>query len=491
MPAFCVGKLFVRRVTPNTLSIESAFTHFCVQGICIYPSEEIALAQKAQKMETIYDGLSDSKVQTRRRLCVCSQLKTELKSKFHRDRSIRIALKILIVSLLITSNPPKIKAQCQQDFSLENRDSDILLKNEYNFDVPILLMAAGVGVTFFDNSLHNIKELNYPSFDHSYDDYTQYLPAALMLSLKTFGVKSRSTWGQMLVSDAFGIAITTISVNALKYTISRSRPDNSANNSFPSGHTATAFMTATMLHKEYGHKSPWYSVGAYTCASITGVTRILNNRHWMGDVVVGAGIGVLSVELGYLLGDIIFKKSRSTSFFTPPNTKNRNPTFVAVKMGQRSDLSDYTLDGGESLKIEHGSYLGIEGAWYLHKRFGIGGQVGMSAYQYNLDNLSTPSLYGAYTLNLGLYNSQPIASCFRIENKILFGKDLQQEESELDGLVSVNNNINYTFGTSFAYWAKDNFQLKIYCDYIVCPNFIGSNIGQEISTGISMAYMFN
>lgn len=442
-------------------------------------------------MKTIYDGLSDSEVQTREGMCVCTLLKTDLKGKFRRGRSIRIALKIFIVSLLITSYPIKIKSQNQQDFSFENRDSNIPLKSEYNFDIPIILMATGIGVTFFDNNLHNIKELNYPSFQHSYDDYTQYLPAALMLSLKTFGVKSRSTWGQMLVSDALGIAITTISVNALKYSISRSRPNNSANNSFPSGHTATAFMTATMLHKEYGDSSPWYSIGAYTCASITGITRILNNKHWMGDVLVGAGIGILSVELGYLIGDIIFKKPRSTYFFTPPNTKNINPTFVAIKMGQRSNISDYTLEGGESLKINHGSYLGIEGAWYLHKRFGIGGQVGMSAYQYNLDNLANSLLYGAYTLNIGLYNSQPIASCFRVENKILFGKDLKQEESELNGLVSVNNNINYTFGTSLAYWAKDNFQLKIYCDYIVCPNFIGSNIGQEISTGISMAYMFN
>lgn len=442
-------------------------------------------------MKIIYDGLLGSTIEPKPKTCVCTQEQTNLRSKHCGYSAIKRTLKIIMVCMLTTRNPIKTKAQYQQNFSLENKDSKILLKNEYSFDIPIILMATGVGTTFIDNNLYNIKELNYPSFQHSYDDYTQYLPAALMLSLKTFGVESRSTWGQMLVSDVFSIAITTISVNALKYSIKRLRPDNSAYNSFPSGHTATAFMTATMLHKEYGHKSPWYSVGAYTCASITGITRILNNRHWMGDVLMGAGIGILSTELGYLLGDIILKTPRSTSFFSPPNTKYRKPSFVAIKMGLRSNYTDYTLNNRDDLKVENGSYVGIEGAWYIHRRFGIGGQIGMTAYQYNFDNEPNGLLYGAYTLNLGLYNSQPIASCFRIENKILIGKDLKQEEKELNEYVSVNNNMIYTFGTSFAYWGKENFQLKIYCDYMLYPNLINYNTGHEISTGLSMVYMFN
>ena len=71
-------------------------------------------------------------------------------------------------------------------------------------------------------------------------------------------------------------------VNGIKYTASEMRPDGSTRNSWPSGHTATAFMAATILHKEYGlTRSPWYSVGAYTLATATGVMRVLNNRHWM------------------------------------------------------------------------------------------------------------------------------------------------------------------------------------------------------------------
>lgn len=75
------------------------------------------------------------------------------------------------------------------------------------------------------------------------------------------------------------------------------RPDGSNNKSFPSGHTATAFMAATMLHKEYGGRSPWYSIAGYSMATVTGVSRMLNNKHWLSDVLVGAGIGILGVSV--------------------------------------------------------------------------------------------------------------------------------------------------------------------------------------------------
>ena len=126
--------------------------------------------------------------------------------------------------------------------------------------------------------------------------------------MKVCGVESRSSWGRMLVSDAFSAGLMAAAVNSLKYSFRVMRPDGSTRNSFPSGHTATAFMTATMLHKEYGHRSPWYSIGGYTLATLTGVTRQLNNRHWMSDVMVGAGIGILATEFGYFLADLIFKE---------------------------------------------------------------------------------------------------------------------------------------------------------------------------------------
>lgn len=71
-----------------------------------------------------------------------------------------------------------------------------------------------------------------------------------------------------------------------------------------------------MMHKEYGDRSPWYSISAFTVATATGISRILNNRHWLSDVLAGAGIGILSTELGYYLADLIFK-DKGLNFESP------------------------------------------------------------------------------------------------------------------------------------------------------------------------------
>ena len=159
-----------------------------------------------------------------------------------------------------------------------------------------------------DTDLHALRNCVVPGFRYSYDDYLQYAPAALTLGLKVCGYESRSKWGRMLVSDAFSVAIMAGTVNGLKYSVGRLRPDGSRYNSFPSGHTTTAFMTATMLHKEYGWRNPWFSIGGYTAAAVTGISRILNNKHWLSDVIAGGAIGIGSVHLGYFISDCIFKE---------------------------------------------------------------------------------------------------------------------------------------------------------------------------------------
>ena len=147
--------------------------------------------------------------------------------------------------------------------------------------VAVPLILGGAVVSLYDTDFRRLRNGYVRSFHHDYDDYLQYAPAALLVGMKVCGVESRSSWGRMLVSDAFSAGLMAAAVNSLKYSFRVMRPDGSTRNSFPSGHTATAFMTATMLHKEYGHRSPWYSIGGYTLATLTGVTRQLNNRHWI------------------------------------------------------------------------------------------------------------------------------------------------------------------------------------------------------------------
>jgi membrane-associated phospholipid phosphatase len=63
--------------------------------------------------------------------------------------------------------------------------------------------------------------------------------------------------------------------------------------SFPSGHTTVIFAAATVFAKEYKN-TPWVPVVAYSAASLVGLSRITENKHWATDVIVGATLGYLS-----------------------------------------------------------------------------------------------------------------------------------------------------------------------------------------------------
>ena len=60
-------------------------------------------------------------------------------------------------------------------------------------------------------------------------------------------------------------------------------------------------MGAELVRTEYKYASPWYGIGAYTIATGVGFLRLYNNRHWVSDVIAGAGVGILSARIGYWL----------------------------------------------------------------------------------------------------------------------------------------------------------------------------------------------
>lgn len=132
------------------------------------------------------------------------------------------------------------------------------------------------------------------------DDYLQFVPYAALGGLLAAGVETRDDRLNLALIIAKSEAIMLGSVFLVKTTAGILRPDSSARNSFPSGHTAQAFLAASILHTELRDKSPWYGVGAYALATSVGVFRIINNKHWQSDVVAGVGSGILSAQLAYL-----------------------------------------------------------------------------------------------------------------------------------------------------------------------------------------------
>ena len=94
-----------------------------------------------------------------------------------------------------------------------------------------------------------------------------------------------------------------------KFTTRRTRPNASGWKSFPSGHTATAFVGAEFLFQEYKEKSIWIGIGGYTVAMLIGISRVYNNKHWVSDVITGAGIGILSTKIVYKTYPYLQKKN--------------------------------------------------------------------------------------------------------------------------------------------------------------------------------------
>ena len=128
------------------------------------------------------------------------------------------------------------------------------------------------------------------------DDYLQYLPVVSYVGLGAIGARTKHNFKERLLVTGTSYLSMGIMVNAVKYSVKEMRPDNSKRNSYPSGHTATAFMGAELVRTEYG---TGYGVAAYTVACGIAFLRLYNNRHWTTDVLAGAGIGILSARIGY------------------------------------------------------------------------------------------------------------------------------------------------------------------------------------------------
>ena len=141
------------------------------------------------------------------------------------------------------------------------------------------------------------------------DDYLQYSPMVAAYGLDFLGVKVRHSLKDRTILLAMSYAAMGIVVRTMKSVFNEKRPDTNATNSFPSGHTATAFMGAQYLYEEYKDVSPWIGYAGYAVAATTGYLRIYNHRHYFNDVIAGACIGILSTKFAYWLYPKLVKKS--------------------------------------------------------------------------------------------------------------------------------------------------------------------------------------
>jgi len=97
------------------------------------------------------------------------------------------------------------------------------------------------------------------------------------------------TQGQYQFYKSYGTTLATTGI--LKLTVTEMRPDGDGEDSFPSGHTSSAFAGASFIHLRYGFK---YAIIPYLAAAYTGYTRVETDRHYTKDVLAGALIGAVS-----------------------------------------------------------------------------------------------------------------------------------------------------------------------------------------------------
>lgn len=157
------------------------------------------------------------------------------------------------------------------------------------------------------------------------DDYSQFVPAGAVYGLDFVGIKGKHNFRDRTVVMATSYIIMGATVQTMKIATKIERPDGSNTHSFPSGHTASAFVGAQILFREYKDASLWIGVAGYAVAAGTGTLRVLNKKHWVSDVVTGAGIGILSAEAGYMLLPVFHK-------ITGVGDKNKN-LVVAPSIG--------------------------------------------------------------------------------------------------------------------------------------------------------------
>lgn len=358
--------------------------------------------------------------------------------------------------------------------------------------IAVPLIVGGVIMQGRDREFRELRHCYAPSFRYMYDDYLQYAPAAVMVGIKAAGVKGRSSWGRMLVSDAFSAGVMAIAVNSLKYTVREMRPDGSGNNSFPSGHTATAFMTATMLHKEYGGRSAWYSIAGYSMATATGVSRMLNNKHWLSDVMVGAGIGILATEVGYLLADLIFK-DRGITYYDREVIFDRyaKPSFFGLAMSMDIIPGTYNPLPQAQVRFRTGVSAVVEGAWFFSTYMGVGAQIAAGSYPLELNNVALVDRLKTASGALGIYGSYPITARWLVGGKVVGGYEYYGTVASEGFQFGERGGASFGAGASMTFHANEKLDVRFMTAYHLMPRLTpGSESLHRISLATSVNIAF-
>jgi membrane-associated phospholipid phosphatase len=229
----------------------------------------------------------------------------------HHCRMINRLLLIVLFALTVTPTPAQRDGSTDSSSYSSRHPGSQHFGNQHppaaGLIIPGALTAYGFAalswapLITFDNQVWKTVWVDNPHRPLPIDNYLQYSPALAVYALNAAGIKGRHNFRDRTIIYLVANGIMGAAVLSLKHFIRAPRPDGSANDGFPSGHSGTAFAAAEFMRQEYIDRSPWYGIAGYTLGAGTGFLRIYNDKHWFSEVITGAGIGILATKAAYWL----------------------------------------------------------------------------------------------------------------------------------------------------------------------------------------------
>jgi membrane-associated phospholipid phosphatase len=161
-----------------------------------------------------------------------------------------------------------------------------------------LILGIGAGLAA---AVHPVDQRSSNSFSGATSTSGFFKPGATLGSTYTqlgaafaaYGIGRVSGNSKMALvgADLIRVQLLTEGTNqAIKFIAGRERP-NGGSHSFPSGHAASTFATATVLQSHFGWK---VGIPAYAFATYVGASRIQMQKHYLSDVAFGAAVGIVA-----------------------------------------------------------------------------------------------------------------------------------------------------------------------------------------------------
>ena len=351
-----------------------------------------------------------------------------------------------------------------------------------------LLLGGGLAGHLTDHDYSNQQTSYFPHRSSTLDDIVRWVPTMARLGLRVAGIHGRSDLNRLLVGRVASWGMNFGITEVLKRTVKQTRPDGSDNRSTPSGHAALVFMSAAVLDEEYGYISPLIPLGGYAVSTAVAFNRTLGNHHYPGDVLLGAGIGLLTTKLGYIFADKVLKRN-SVNDRDDDIAFASHPSFLGFYGAYRLSVSNLHAADGLPIRLQPGLEVGLQGAWFPCKYVGVGGRLSESHAILRKNAYPVNAWIDCLSARGGVYFSLPVSASFNIGSHLLAGYSVQTGgRNELRALKApALEGMVWEAGLTGSYLLRENLDIRLQFDY---QTINGTHTLRSVAPSVGLSYSF-